>query len=692
MKNKLLHDQSSDPVSPLIDVVLNALVATFVLFMIYVALVQPGDCDPVEFLVGDPVEGFYHNSFSHAIPTINGCGELRFKIIEGVLPTGLVLDSIQGLIYGFPEPTSKSFPNNIDEYMLKLTVRDIKDSVDASTDTMNLKLQMSAAYFPYSSYHDTVNFLVADEKLTDGYTGFEYEVVLGAMGGLGPYNWRIKTGHLPEGLRLHQGIISGVPTLPGIFKFEIELTDKSSQLRSTQTRQTFSWTNQKITKSFEMEVHPFKTQFELPPARYGEEYVGFLAINKGYDNLDIAFNKSLFGLKFIPDLGLIHGKPDTSGNFVIRFTVKNDQNKDIIISNNLTILPQKPTFRIPRSLIIAEIGDSINFFVPYVGASEPVQLQVINNNLPNGLNLDGNQISGRVKESGKFVVSFKLIDALGKESVGNIRFDIRQKDTLQIKTRVIPDAIVGSNYEFAFSAAGDNGIFKWQFSGNLPDGLRFGQNGIEGIPQDTGTFNITATAQSNFTNKIVSKSFTFDVICMDSSSVEITTQNIPPVVGNTNYDFNFSAQGGIGKYTWSFEGQLPEGLFYSEEGIKGQAKPVTFEQEWEIRAMVTDLLGSSTEQKRFLLKVIPPPPPPLRIINIRFPICFSNQYYETNLVAYGGWGPYKWEVKGLPDGLVLSDNIISGTSTAEGEYQLTLKVIDTLEQEYTEELMLIITK
>jgi Domain of unknown function (DUF4382)/Putative Ig domain len=74
---------------------------------------------------------------------------------------------------------------------------------------------------------------IVTPSLDNGQVGEEYRAglrpQLQAFGGKKPYRWNVSVGSLPPGLSLNSesGVISGTPTLEGIYTFEIQVTDSS---------------------------------------------------------------------------------------------------------------------------------------------------------------------------------------------------------------------------------------------------------------------------------------------------------------------------------------------------------------------------------------------------------------------------------------------------------------------------------
>lgn len=67
-------------------------------------------------------------------------------------------------------------------------------------------------------------------SLPDGPKSRSYTATLQAVGGIGPYTWRVAAGNFPAGLTLNSatGEISGKPTTRGVYIFTVEVKDSAS--------------------------------------------------------------------------------------------------------------------------------------------------------------------------------------------------------------------------------------------------------------------------------------------------------------------------------------------------------------------------------------------------------------------------------------------------------------------------------
>jgi hypothetical protein len=68
--------------------------------------------------------------------------------------------------------------------------------------------------------------IVQTTGVPKGYLGQQYETALAAKGGITPLRWELKEGSLPPGVNLHsEGVIIGVPTEAGEFRFTVTVSD-----------------------------------------------------------------------------------------------------------------------------------------------------------------------------------------------------------------------------------------------------------------------------------------------------------------------------------------------------------------------------------------------------------------------------------------------------------------------------------
>ena len=91
----------------------------------------------------------------------------------------------------------------------------------------NVDGQASSAFTVFA------DLVVTTSSLPSGTVGHSYSSHLSATGGESPYTWRVKSGHLPPGLKLSSGgVVSGSPTTAGSYSFTVAVTDANHLTRT----------------------------------------------------------------------------------------------------------------------------------------------------------------------------------------------------------------------------------------------------------------------------------------------------------------------------------------------------------------------------------------------------------------------------------------------------------------------------
>jgi hypothetical protein len=159
-------------------------------------------------------------NYTATIQATGGIGTLTWALTGGVLPNGLVFLPAGGLV-GVPLAGS----NNVVPYALTFSVTDQATPANVASVTLNLLVQAFTG-LPLS---------IVTTSLPNAVTGQSYSQTVVAVNGANPngsttpYNFSITGpggGSLPPGLGLTPaGQILGVPTLAGVFSFQVEVED-----------------------------------------------------------------------------------------------------------------------------------------------------------------------------------------------------------------------------------------------------------------------------------------------------------------------------------------------------------------------------------------------------------------------------------------------------------------------------------
>jgi autotransporter-associated beta strand protein len=195
--------------------------------------------------------------------------------------------------------------------------------------------------------------------------------------------------------------------------------------------------------------------------------------------------------------GIVSGTPTTEGTF--NFTVKatNGVGSDVkklslTVSTNV-IAPIITTTELPDGIT----GNPYSQNLVATGSS-PITWSLESDNLPNGLDLNGNAISGTPTTAGTFSFTVKAANSAGSNTK-TLTIKINQAiEPPHITTENLSDGAVGTEYNEILTAEGNTPI-SWSLeSGNLPNGLNlYGSGAISGTPKAEGVFTFTVKAQNS---------------------------------------------------------------------------------------------------------------------------------------------------------------------------------------------------
>jgi uncharacterized protein (TIGR03437 family) len=153
-------------------------------------------------------------AYSTTCTTINGVGNILWSISAGALPAGLALSATTGATVRI-----SGTPTGSGAYDFTLSARDV--DMPPQTDTERFTGTLTAA----------VRMTCAPGAPPSA-VGVAYLETCAAAGGVPPYRWTITQGSLPAGLSLSATTgtvtsISGTPTAPGAFRYNLTLSDSS---------------------------------------------------------------------------------------------------------------------------------------------------------------------------------------------------------------------------------------------------------------------------------------------------------------------------------------------------------------------------------------------------------------------------------------------------------------------------------
>jgi hypothetical protein len=227
-----------------------------------------------------------------------------------------------------------------------------------------------------------VPFTFAPPTLPDGTVGSPYSQTLTASGGTAPYTWVVFSGSLPTGLSYSSsGDITGTPTTPGVFNFNVQATDSAGCKGS----QAYSITVTCPAIAID--------QTSLPDGDAGVPYGQTLTASGG----TAPYTFTLFSGSLPTGLGLstsgdITGTP-SDGTY--NFTVQVSDAYGCTTTQAYTVNINCPAITVnPASLPGGTISQPYSQALSVSGGTGPYTFAVTTGSLPNGLNLTSDTISG----------------------------------------------------------------------------------------------------------------------------------------------------------------------------------------------------------------------------------------------------------------------------------------------------------
>ena len=293
-------------------------------------------------------------------PVVRGTIPITWTLKSGKLPAGLVLH-VSGIISGTPQKAGK--------YTFTVAAAN-----SYGTDTAKFTLTV---YDPVS---------ISTASLKAGTIGKSYSVTIKAKGSK-TITWNAEG--LPKGLSINtKGKISGKPTAYGDFTVKITATNPAGS----------------ITKTLNLRVKAIapKLAGNFAKLTLNEYYSSGLNVTGSYPITWSIEGKLPDGLTFYPSSGIIAGTPKlyAKSGYKLTITASNDAGKK---SKKITLKVNAKAPRITTSkLPEATVNQSYSFALSATG-SEPITFTA--ENLPEGLHIDGDTITGTPAESGTFRVT-----------------------------------------------------------------------------------------------------------------------------------------------------------------------------------------------------------------------------------------------------------------------------------------------
>ncbi|WP_243373202.1 S8 family serine peptidase [Geotalea sp. SG265] len=258
-------------------------------------------------------------------------------------------------------------------------------------------------------------------------------------------------------------------------------------------------------------------------------------------------------------------------------------------------------------------------------------------------------------------------------------------EALHANKKALPGAQRGIPYSQGLEAMGGTAPYTWALTaGSLPDGLTFdpGRGMISGTPTTSGTTSFTLQlGDAHGTTVAIPLSITV------FEPVMITTETVANSIMEASYYQQLAVTGGSPPYKWVVSG-VPFGLNINQDTGELTGSP-TMAWASNFSAIVTDANGFSATRS-YWIQVLG--------INDTAPPAILGLGYNYMLYGGGGTEPYTWTIASgaIPPGFSLNDThqwnaYITGTPTATGSYNFSVKIQDSAGLSYTKPMTIDIT-
>ena len=514
---------------------------------------------------------------------------------------------------------------------------------------------------------------ITTQALPSGVSGEAYSAQLSATG-TDPISW--STTGLPNGLEISEnGLLSGTPTTAGNFISTIIAKNSGGEdsraFRITIKEPEPTVIAPVITTDANLRTFTVGDSVSLQLEATGTSPIEWLRTSGNLpDGLAINSAGAISGtVTKAGTFSFLVSATNTAGSVSRRFSIKVAAKTPSIIAPVITSSEDLGTFK---------AGDKVSIQLKATGTSP---ITWTSDALPSGLNMSSTGlIYGASTTAWKYTFNVTAENSAGSDT---------KQFTLTVDSAVVAPTIttaqdlgtfkVGNSIAKLIEATGTS-PFKWTATGlpswlsiNAETGMIFSTS--EG---NTGEFTFTVTA-ANEAGKD-SRKFTLKMKsnAQEAIAPSITTASLPDAEVDAIYDITIKADG-TSPLTWSASG-LPDGLKLDEKSGKLTGSP---KLSGTVQVWITAANSAGKDTKEFTLviaekiKVTPP-----KITTSVLPEATEGAAYSFQFEAEGDKVSWTATWKSLSGLSFSSDGLLSGTPSASGTYNITVKAKNTAGTDY----------
>ncbi|MEK7404661.1 MAG: putative Ig domain-containing protein, partial [Acidobacteriota bacterium] len=589
-------------------------------------------------------------AYSQQITTVGGTAPVSFNLALGPgLPPGLTLDTATGVISGAPTtPGLYDFQVNISE----------------ATWTFGRGMRIYISPMRITS----------PATLPNGTQNVAYSQTIAVSGGTAPYTFGLHCSGAPGGLSLNSstGVLSGTPTGPGYWSFQVRITDNAgAELRKHYTLGVVgvpltvpyirSWPFDDFVIGQQSDWRSADTNGGKPPYTFSL-FSGALPAG-----ITLQTPADLRPCLTNPGV-LLAGTPTALGPYTFALQAT-DSSAPAQTTGRLHTVRVSPLS--PENLPDGTLGVAYSQKLRVIGGTPPYTLSIVEGQLPNGLSMDSSgQVTGTPTEtSWWFWFRLRVTDAAGNSYTGGHGIRINGTSPTHVQINDGPDlgqVGPGQSYSRTFSACCSAGSYTWTLEpgSTLPGSLTLSSGG-------TLSGNVPATAGAHvFTVRATDGSGNFGLrtFRLNVASIYFSVSNVLPH-GNVSaaYSATLAVSSATGTVTWSVKPghAVPAGLVLNTSTGVISGTP-TAVGNYFFDVIATDSGTGGTTTISLTLVVYPAGMvPPLYITTTDQQ--WSIGRVETPLDAVGGTGTYTWSLTSCSiPGIALRTDVSSGWTAKAG--------------------------
>jgi len=456
--------------------------------------------------------------YAYRLRAQGGRAPYMWHLASGALPAGMSL-STGGVLAGAP-----SAPGN---YTLNV---EVSDSARPTALTASAQLALDVA---------PPGLEIQTRELPGAAVQSLYNANFVARGGIAPYAWKWLSGQLPPGITLSTaGVLSGMPTAGGTFKFTVQVGD-SAQPQKTATAE-FSL---KVTST-----PLIITTKALPRTNLGTSFSATLTAIGGVPpyTWTVSSGQLPAGVT-LSSSGVLSGTPSAPGTYPLHLRVADSSSTPQVTTGAYSLVVATIPISISTNTLSGgTVGSPYSATFSATGGLPPYYWSISGGTLPDGLSLSSSgALSGTPSAAGTFVFSVKVADTSSHALTTTTNFTLVIAPTpVLVATTALPAVAVGSPYAVALAASGGTAPYSWRFlSGRLPAGITLSSGGnLAGLTTSAGTFKFkvkvadsspeTETATASLTLVVGSAAVNWSGYVQTGTYTSVTgTFTVPTTIG-----------------------------------------------------------------------------------------------------------------------------------------------------------------